>query len=281
MSKGKQTCKILKDIRKQIAEVNDIEYITSECRYKGDCLGTCPKCEAEIRYLEQALERKRLAGKVVSLLGISVGLMASPQMVCGMDEEAVVVQEAICSSVDTVTVKGRVKDSEGNPIAGATVLEKETKNGTCSDRDGHFTLRVSGKLPLIISFVGYKSKEVKISRDSISDLQVVLNEERILLGEAPVLVGMRPAVEVKGVFVVEGGITDEEGTPLSGVVISRKWKGEKLPESKTDREGKFWLYVKRRGYFWFSKEGYQIQKVKFTKRNSSGARVVLKKKDIH
>ena len=51
MVRGKQTCKILKEIRRQIAEANDIEFITSECQYQGDCLGTCPKCEAEVRYL--------------------------------------------------------------------------------------------------------------------------------------------------------------------------------------------------------------------------------------
>ena len=42
MERGKQVCKILKDIRKQIAEENDIEFITSECKHKGDCAGTCP-----------------------------------------------------------------------------------------------------------------------------------------------------------------------------------------------------------------------------------------------
>ena len=54
MMQGKQTCKILKEIRKQVARANDIEYVVSECQYKGDCLGTCPKCEAEVRYLTQA-----------------------------------------------------------------------------------------------------------------------------------------------------------------------------------------------------------------------------------
>lgn len=39
MARGKQTCKILKEIRRQIAEANDIEFVTSECRYRGDCLG--------------------------------------------------------------------------------------------------------------------------------------------------------------------------------------------------------------------------------------------------
>ena len=45
MARGKDTCRILKDIRRQIAKANDIEFIASECRYKDDCLGTCPKCE--------------------------------------------------------------------------------------------------------------------------------------------------------------------------------------------------------------------------------------------
>lgn len=75
MARGKQTCKILKEIRRQIAEANDIEFITSECQYLGDCLGTCPKCEAEVRYLEQQLERKRRVGKAITLFGLSTGIL--------------------------------------------------------------------------------------------------------------------------------------------------------------------------------------------------------------
>ena len=75
MARGKQTCKILKEIRQQIAEANDIEFITSECQYQGDCLGTCPKCEAEVRYLEQQLERKRRVGKAITLFGLSTGIL--------------------------------------------------------------------------------------------------------------------------------------------------------------------------------------------------------------
>ncbi|MBD9109232.1 MAG: energy transducer TonB [Bacteroides nordii] len=77
MKRGKQTCRILREIRRQIAEANDIEFITSECQYQGECLGTCPKCEAEVRYLEQQLERKRMAGKAITVLGISAGLVAT------------------------------------------------------------------------------------------------------------------------------------------------------------------------------------------------------------
>ena len=74
MAKGKRTCKILKEIRRQIAEANDIEYVVEECQYKGDCLGTCPKCEAEMRYLEEQLHQRQLLGKAAMVAGISVGM---------------------------------------------------------------------------------------------------------------------------------------------------------------------------------------------------------------
>ena len=77
MFKGKRTCKILKEIRKQIAENNDIEYITSECKHQGDCLGTCPKCEAEVRYLERELEKRQKLGRTIAVAGLAVALTTS------------------------------------------------------------------------------------------------------------------------------------------------------------------------------------------------------------
>lgn len=76
MPRGKEVCRILKDIRKQIAQENGIEFITSECQHKGDCAGTCPKCEAEVRYLENQLARRRAAGRATRLVGVSLGLAA-------------------------------------------------------------------------------------------------------------------------------------------------------------------------------------------------------------
>ena len=73
MAKGKQTCKILKEIRKQIAEDNDINLVIEECTYQGDCQGTCPRCEAEVRYLERELEKRQRIGKVAVFAGMSLG----------------------------------------------------------------------------------------------------------------------------------------------------------------------------------------------------------------
>lgn len=77
MTRGKKICKILKEIRQQIAEKNDIEYITSECTFQGECQGTCPKCEAEVRYLENELRKRRQLGKVVVIAGVSLGVAGS------------------------------------------------------------------------------------------------------------------------------------------------------------------------------------------------------------
>ena len=72
---GKKKCKILKEIRKQIAKDNDITYVTTECKHQGNCKGTCPKCEAEVRYLEAELEKRRMAGKQVVVAGIAAAMV--------------------------------------------------------------------------------------------------------------------------------------------------------------------------------------------------------------
>lgn len=72
---GKSKCKILKEIRKRIAEENDIAYLTSECQYQGECSGTCPKCEAEVRYLEAELNKRMNLGKAIAIAGIAAALV--------------------------------------------------------------------------------------------------------------------------------------------------------------------------------------------------------------
>lgn len=72
---GRAKCKILKEIRQTIADENDIPYVTRECTYQGDCSGTCPKCESELRYLEQELEKRQLLGKRVAVTALCSGMV--------------------------------------------------------------------------------------------------------------------------------------------------------------------------------------------------------------
>ena len=80
---GKNKCKILKEIRSEIAKQNDINLVIEECKFKGDCLGTCPKCEAEVRYLEKELEKRRSLGKTVAIAGL-VTALAIPLSSCDL-----------------------------------------------------------------------------------------------------------------------------------------------------------------------------------------------------
>ena len=71
---GKEKCRILKEIRAEIAKANDIEWVVAECKHKGNCKGTCPKCEQEVRELEAALAKREALGKKVAVVGISASM---------------------------------------------------------------------------------------------------------------------------------------------------------------------------------------------------------------
>jgi len=71
MNNGKDLCERLKEVRREIAKANEIRLVQPECTHKGDCMGTCPRCEQEVRYLESELSKRRRLGKAVSIIGIA------------------------------------------------------------------------------------------------------------------------------------------------------------------------------------------------------------------
>lgn len=82
-----------------------------------------------------------------------------------------------------ITVKGQVLDSQKESVIGASVLEKGTTNGSITDLDGNFTLQVSPNAILVVSYVGYKTQEVKAA----STLEVTLHEDNEVLDEVVVI----------------------------------------------------------------------------------------------
>ncbi|NCC10270.1 MAG: TonB-dependent receptor [Bacteroidia bacterium] len=82
------------------------------------------------------------------------------------------------------SVSGMVTDVNGEPIIGASVLEKGTTNGTVTNMDGYFSLSVKQGSVLVISFVGCKMQEVKATKS----MRIVLKEDSELLEEV-VIVG--------------------------------------------------------------------------------------------
>lgn len=73
---GKEKCKSLQQIRQKIADANGIAYAPEPCTYEGeDCTGTCPKCDADLAYLEAELSKKCATGVQSSLTGLAADLL--------------------------------------------------------------------------------------------------------------------------------------------------------------------------------------------------------------
>ena len=70
-----------------------------------------------------------------------------------------------------VIVSGTVKDATGEPIIGASVVQKGTSNGTVTDFDGHFSFKAPQGTPLVISYIGYDTQEAKAGSDMVIELK--------------------------------------------------------------------------------------------------------------
>ena len=143
---GKEKCRILKEIRAEIARANDIEWVVSECRHQGNCKGTCPKCEAEVRQLEEALARREALGKKVAVVGISAAISLA---VTGCDDfhttdgvEPLMGDMPVPTDIteqgaerDTVVLDGEymIPDTETVPVKGEEVAPEE-ENSTDAEK---------------------------------------------------------------------------------------------------------------------------------------------------
>ena len=79
-------------------------------------------------------------------------------------------------------ITGTVVDATGEPVIGATVMEKGTSNGTVSDFDGNFTLKVEAGKLLVISYIGYQTQELPAQ----NGMKVVMQDDALSLNEVVV-----------------------------------------------------------------------------------------------
>ena len=210
MAKGKSTCKLLKDIRQQIADANGISYRPIECQHKGDCTGTCPACEEEIRYLERELKARKGNGFGMKVAGIAAGICATvmpmtaaaqavkpdstanrPVQTTKKGDVKVVDLSDGCAS--PVVVRGMVIDEENKePVIGAAVFIDGTKKGVATNIDGQFALKLPPDTSLVISYIGCKDKKVRVSSLLHSDNNVIVLEADDLTGIAEEIVIVSP-----------------------------------------------------------------------------------------
>ena len=101
METGKRICRALKELRKRMAEANEIPFEIEECTHKGNCSGTCPQCESELRYLVESIHQREQEGKPV-VIG---GLMSDAELHQAFDIEPIC--SAIPSKQEEVFLQGR------------------------------------------------------------------------------------------------------------------------------------------------------------------------------
>ena len=210
MGTGKEVCLILKGIRQKIADANDISYQPKECHHKGDCTGTCPACEAEIRYLERELKARKGNGFGMKVAGIAAGICATvmpmtaaaqgvksdstanrPVHTAKKGDVKVVDLSDGCAS--PVVVRGMVIGGDDKePLIGASVVIDGTNKGVATNVDGQFALKLPSDTSLVISYIGCKDKKVHVSSLLHSDDNVIVLEADDLSGIAEEIVIVSP-----------------------------------------------------------------------------------------
>ncbi|MDE6335828.1 MAG: carboxypeptidase-like regulatory domain-containing protein, partial [Muribaculaceae bacterium] len=121
-------------------------------------------------------------------------------------------------------VKGVVSDPSGEPLIGATIIEKGTTNGTATDIDGFFKLNLTDakKAVLVVSYVGYATTEVEVKGQT--DLNITLQEESSLLSEVVVVgYGQQKKESVVGAIsqVNSGDLLETPSANLSQAITGK------------------------------------------------------------
>ena len=218
MVKGKSTCKLLKDIRQQIADANGISYRPKECHHRGDCAGTCPACEEEIRYLERELKARKGNGFGMKVAGIAAGICATVMPMTAAAQAVksdsttnrpvhtakkapVKVVDLSDGCASPVVVCGMVIDAEDKePVIGASVVIDGTNKGVATNVDGQFALKLPPDTSLVISYIGYKKQKVHVSSLLHSDDNVIVLEVSELSGLSGIAGGLVTVLNYDDVY---------------------------------------------------------------------------------
>lgn len=205
MSRGKDICKRLKEVRREIARANDIEYITSECKFKGECTGTCPKCEAEVRYLEEQLSLRHRAGKAIAVAGIAASMFlcyaptsqaASEQVPSPAAEykplppkpDDIKLIPSTPAQGDRIIVNGIVADEMKEPLIGALIKCNGNEIAN-TNIDGMFSMEVPRGSKINIQYIGHEDITFIVPEDATTnfDAFIIMSEGPSLIGEVVVI----------------------------------------------------------------------------------------------
>ena len=225
MKDRKDICQYLKTMRQQIAAENGIVLESPECTYEGPCRGTCPRCEAEARYLENALADRLRLGRVATVAGLALGLAASAQAMTAAPNATAALAPTPDEIVATVSVQGRYIKVKGQ------VVDKKTKEPipfcaieffqdgerilrASTDFDGKYSVQLpAGTYTVSFGCIGYstvKLQQQQLTSDTMLP-EVSLDPAATLLGMVEVIEDPDPVITIDP----NGGFSSE----IQGVTV--------------------------------------------------------------
>ena len=187
---GRFVCNQLKSIRRHIAKENGIRLEIPKCKFKGECDGTCPRCDAELQYLEQELSRRSFMGKSALVAGMAVGLSLGSHSVAAQTQPSDSAPQKIMSVAnnsksDSCVVSGKVVDENDEPLMIANILFKDKDElvvcGCRTNFDGEFSCTVpQGHYQLQVQYLGYKifEWECDLTADSVSLGSIIMSRRK-------------------------------------------------------------------------------------------------------
>ena len=190
MTRGKLICETLREVRRRIAEANEIRYAPHECTHEGECLGTCPACEAEVRQLERQLQARRRLGRAVIVAGISASLIPTGAMAQSAAESR---QSVKSEQVDPVAQRIKQQINLDNQLFGVVEESAQFPGG---DEACLKWLSEHIKYPSICREQGVQGRVIVsfvVNKDgSIVDVEVIRSPDASLSKEAERVVKLMP-----------------------------------------------------------------------------------------
>ena len=130
---------------------------------------------------------------------------------------------ASVTQAQTVKVKGQVVDETGEPLVGATVKVKDSNAGTITDFDGNFQLDVKSNATLVISYLGYKNREIAVRGRAVLDPIKLESDNNVLEQVVVVGYGTQKKADLTGSVSI---VNAEEMKKVSNSNISTMLEGK-------------------------------------------------------
>ena len=155
--------------------------------------------------------RKQILFSLMLTFGVMGGLT-----VCPVNVKAAVTQQ-------TIKVKGQVVDQTGEPLIGATVRVKGAQSGSVTDMDGNFEIDAASNATLLVSYVGYKDREIAVRGRAVIDQIQLESDDNVLEQVVVVGYGTQKKADLTGAVSI---VNAEELKRVSNSNISTMLEGK-------------------------------------------------------